>query len=142
MEKYKNTTETEDLTTYLTNVGCLDFAASLDKEDPMSRVENVNTLIEMTTHYQNLEEFYSEIQLCSGEANSQASKEGVKVLTIHSSKGLEFKNVFLPFWNQGSVPLAQFQDDDTHPASHLEEERRIAFVGLTRARRFIQVSYH
>lgn len=68
------------------------------------------------------------------------TKESVKVLTIHSSKGLEWKYVFLPGWVAGKVPMACFRGEK--PEDHLEEERRVAFVGLTRAKKFVHISYY
>ena len=94
-----------------------------------------------------MEEFYTQIALFSGETKSDrnAIKNGIKVLTIHSSKGLEYENVFLPFWNQGTVPMIgfpNFGEQEEQPGSNEEEERRVAFVGITRAKQFVQISCH
>ncbi len=71
---------------------------------------NIDTLVDISTHYESLEEFYTQIALFSGETSVQkdAIKNGVKVMTIHSSKGLEYKHVYLPFWNNGTVPMHGF----------------------------------
>ena len=108
---------------------------------------NIETLVDMTTNYETMEEFYNQISLFSGETHSKesANKNGVKVLTIHSSKGLEFKYVFLPFWVKGVVPMMGFPntgEEDEEPGCPEEEERRVAFVGLTRARHFVQISWY
>ncbi|CDW78889.1 atp-dependent dna helicase [Stylonychia lemnae] len=59
----------------------------------------------------------------------------IKVMTIHASKGLEFDIVYLPFWVQGSVPIHR-------DGTELEEERRLAFVGITRAKNEVVISMH
>lgn len=66
-------------------------------------------------------------------------------MTIHSSKGLEYKHVYLPFWNNGTVPMQgfpNFGEQDESPDTNEEEERRVAFVGITRAKKFVHISYH
>ena len=67
-------------------------------------------------------------------------------MTIHSSKGLEYKHVFLPFWNVGNVPMQGFpnfgQEDEENASENLEEERRVAFVGITRAKRSVRITCH
>jgi DNA helicase-2/ATP-dependent DNA helicase PcrA len=64
-------------------------------------MSNVETLVDISLQYESLEEFYTQIALFSGETKSDKDiiKNGVKILTIHSSKGLEYEHIFLPFWN-------------------------------------------
>ena len=77
------------------------YAEQQDR-DVMKMRNNVDTLIDIATSFSNPDSFFSQMKEIG---TSKGSKNGVKVLTIHSSKGLEFKYVFLPFWNQGVVPL-------------------------------------
>jgi DNA helicase II / ATP-dependent DNA helicase PcrA len=85
-----------------------------------------------------LNEFYDQISLFASETeDGKKDKKGVKVFTIHSSKGLEFDYVFLPGWIKGKVPMLY----GNFKLEEIEEERRIAFVGLTRARKFVQISF-
>jgi DNA helicase-2/ATP-dependent DNA helicase PcrA len=65
--------------------------------------------------------------------------EKVTIMTIHGAKGLEFDNVFLPGWEEGVFPHARAIAESG--AKGLEEERRLAYVGLTRARKRVYVSY-
>lgn len=69
--------------------------------------------------------------------NVQKNKEGVRILTYHASKGLEFERVFLPMLNEGSVPRGHIFTQE-----QLEEERRMFYVAITRAKRFLYLSYH
>ena len=104
-------------------------------------ISNVETLLEIANKFDTLIEFYDHVALFSGETQSSKTRHGVKVLTIHSSKGLEFDYVFLPFWVSGTLPFAGFEQVEDIFAQ-LEEERRVAFVGMTRARKFVQLSFH
>jgi DNA helicase-2/ATP-dependent DNA helicase PcrA len=61
------------------------------------------------------------------------------LLTIHTSKGLEFKHVFLPFWNQGIIPQIEY-GPEAMTQDLYEEERRIAYIGITRARKSLWIS--
>ncbi len=142
MKKHRESKDPEMLMTYLTNAGCMKFIvkyAEQSERDPKKLVENVDTLLDMTSHFETLDDFYTHVALFSGEIQSDRQKNGVKVLTIHSSKGLEFKYVFLPFWIDGNVPLNSFSSEEIKEET-LEEERRVAFVGLTRAKKFVQIS--
>jgi DNA helicase-2/ATP-dependent DNA helicase PcrA len=62
-------------------------------------------LIQIAQKFKTLEEFYTQLSLHSGETSSEDKKDGVKILTIHTSKGLEFRQVFLPFWVAGVMPM-------------------------------------
>src|SRR6202161_502989 len=73
------------------------------------------------------------------EAESQDSEERVSIMTLHAAKGLEFETVFLPGWEEGLFPHQRALDESGMRG--LEEERRLAYVGLTRARHLAFVSY-
>ena len=62
----------------------------------------------------------------------------VSIMTLHAAKGLEFNHVFLPGWEEGIFPHQRSLDES---ASALEEERRLAYVGITRAKRNLYLSY-
>ena len=72
---------------------------------------------------------------CDGSPNQ------VKVMTLHSSKGLEFDYVFLPFWVEGQLPTFFNMAEDESKEQRVEEERRLAFVGVTRGRKKVHVSH-
>ena len=63
----------------------------------------------------------------------------VQLMTMHAAKGLEFDTVFLPGWEEGIFPSQRTIDENG--AIGLEEERRLAYVGITRARRHVQLSF-
>ena len=80
--------------------------------------------------------------LFAGETSAeQQKKDSIKILTIHSSKGLEWEYVFLPSWIKGKMPMGGFSGDSVAQRDSLEEERRIAFVGITRAKKLAHISH-
>ncbi|MBN2722712.1 MAG: UvrD-helicase domain-containing protein [Deltaproteobacteria bacterium] len=78
--------------------------------------------------------FLDEISLLSGEDQPQG-EDGVTLMTIHSAKGLEFDHVFLPGWEDGVFPMKR-KDEEVN----IEEERRLAYVSITRARKRVYIS--
>lgn len=113
MEKHKNDREADMLVKYLTDTNCMNHITKYGEQherDLVKILKNIDTLIDISTQYETMEEFYNQIALFSGETqlNRDEIKKGIKVMTIHSSKGLEYKHVFLPFWNVGNVPMQGF----------------------------------
>jgi DNA helicase-2/ATP-dependent DNA helicase PcrA len=82
--------------------------------------------------FENLQGFLEHISLVM-DRDGGAAEEAVSLMTLHSAKGLEFDNVFLPGWEEGLFPSQRTLDEQGRAG--LEEERRLAHVGLTRARR-------
>jgi DNA helicase-2/ATP-dependent DNA helicase PcrA len=82
--------------------------------------------------FENLQGFLEHISLVMDRDGGE-SDEAVSLMTLHSAKGLEFENVFLPGWEEGLFPSKRTLDEQG--SAGLEEERRLAHVGLTRARR-------
>src|SRR3954465_14772135 len=82
--------------------------------------------------FENLQGFLEHISLVMDREGS-AEDDAVSLMTLHSAKGLEFENVFLPGWEEGLFPSQRTLDEQGRAG--LEEERRLAHVGLTRARR-------
>jgi DNA helicase-2/ATP-dependent DNA helicase PcrA len=82
--------------------------------------------------FENLQGFLEHISLVM-DREGGADEDAVSVMTLHSAKGLEFDNVFLPGWEEGLFPHQRALDDQGRAG--LEEERRLAHVGITRARR-------
>jgi DNA helicase-2/ATP-dependent DNA helicase PcrA len=81
--------------------------------------------------------FLSYASLEAGEGQAQADEDGVQLMTLHSAKGLEFPLVFLGGLEEGLFPSSKSLDE----SGRLEEERRLAYVGITRARQKLILSY-
>lgn len=115
----------------------------LDKEKGEERIENIYELVSnLKTYQQENEEatlsgFLEEVALMTDLDNYNAQADAVVLMTIHSAKGLEFPVVFLPGMEEGIFPGLQsmYSNDD------IEEERRLAYVGITRAKRNLYISH-
>lgn len=96
------------------------------------RLENLAELARAMEEYETLGDFLEHVSLVmDNDANDSAEK--LTIMTIHAAKGLEFDNVFLPGWEEGVFPSQRALDEGG--LSALEEERRLAYVAITRARR-------
>jgi DNA helicase-2/ATP-dependent DNA helicase PcrA len=100
--------------------------------DAAGRLDNLKELVRSMEEFENLQGFLEHISLVM-DRDSGAADEAVSLMTLHSAKGLEFDNVFLPGWEEGLFPSQRTLDEQGRAG--LEEERRLAHVGLTRARR-------
>jgi DNA helicase-2/ATP-dependent DNA helicase PcrA len=100
--------------------------------DAAGRLENLKELVRSMEEFENLQGFLEHISLVM-DRDGGADDEAVSLMTLHSAKGLEFDNVFLPGWEEGLFPSQRTLDEQGRAG--LEEERRLAHVGLTRARR-------
>lgn len=108
-----------------------------EKEDSESRIENINELMTNIKNYEDdnpedasLSGFLEDIALLSDIDNYDADADSVVLMTLHSAKGLEFPVVFIPGAEEGIFPGMQ---SITNP-NELQEERRLAYVGITRAK--------
>ena len=100
--------------------------------DAAGRLDNLKELVRSMEEFENLQGFLEHISLVMDRDGGE-SDEAVSLMTLHSAKGLEFENVFLPGWEEGLFPSKRTLDEQG--SAGLEEERRLAHVGLTRARR-------
>src|SRR6188474_2329955 len=106
--------------------------------DAAGRLENLKELVRSMEEFENLQGFLEHISLVM-DADKSESGEAVSIMTMHSAKGLEFDTVFLPGWEEGLFPSQRTLDDQGRVG--LEEERRLAHVGLTRARRRAKIYF-
>ncbi|MCK1546855.1 UvrD-helicase domain-containing protein [Bradyrhizobium sp. 160] len=100
--------------------------------DAAGRLENLKELVRSMEEFENLQGFLEHISLVM-DRDGGAEDDAVSLMTLHSAKGLEFDNVFLPGWEEGLFPSQRTLDEQGRAG--LEEERRLGHVGLTRARR-------
>jgi DNA helicase-2/ATP-dependent DNA helicase PcrA len=103
-----------------------------------SRLENLKELIRFMHEFETLQGFLEHVSLVM-DADTADGKDRVSLMTLHAAKGLEFDIVFLPGWEEGLFPH-QHNLNKSGQAG-LEEERRLAYVGLTRAKRKAKVSF-
>ncbi|MGQ0683430.1 ATP-dependent helicase [Bradyrhizobium sp.] len=106
--------------------------------DAAGRLENLKELVRSMEEFENLLGFLEHISLVMDREDG-AQEEAVSLMTLHSAKGLEFDNVFLPGWEEGLFPSQRTLDEQGRAG--LEEERRLAHVGLTRARRRAKIFF-
>ncbi len=106
--------------------------------DAPGRLENLKELLQALEEFENLAGFLEHVSLVM-ETTAGDPGDMVNLMTLHSAKGLEFDSVFLPGWEEGLFPHQRALDETG--IAGLEEERRLAYVGLTRARRRAYVSY-
>ncbi len=117
--------------------------------DSESRIENLDELVSVASRFTRPDEdeesqgmtelvaFLAYASLEAGEGQAQAGEDGVQLMTLHSAKGLEFPLVFLAGLEDGLFPSARSIEE----SGRLEEERRLAYVGITRARQKLVLSY-
>ncbi|HET7384918.1 MAG TPA: UvrD-helicase domain-containing protein, partial [Pseudolabrys sp.] len=106
--------------------------------DAAGRLENLKELVRSMEEFENLQGFLEHISLVMDREGAEA-EQAVNIMTLHSAKGLEFDCVFLPGWEEGLFPHQRSLDESGRAG--LEEERRLAHVGLTRARKFAKIYF-
>ncbi|MHA1558691.1 MAG: ATP-dependent helicase [Alphaproteobacteria bacterium] len=104
-----------------------------------SRIDNINEFIEALNDFTTLNAFLDHISLVMDHNKGTATFDGVTIMTLHAAKGLEFQVVFLPGWQEGLFPHPRAIQEDG--GFGVEEERRLAYVGMTRARKKLIISY-
>ena len=103
-----------------------------------NRIENLKELLRAMHDYENLQGFLEHVALATSiDQNWEDAK--INIMTMHAAKGLEFNTVFLPGWEEGLFPHQKSLDEKGDFA--LEEERRLAYVGITRAKKNAYISF-
>ena len=106
--------------------------------EAQGRQENLKELVKALENFENLQGFLEHVSLImDNETEEQGEK--VSIMTLHAAKGLEFPAVFLPGWEDGLFPSQRSMDESG--LKGLEEERRLAYVGITRAEEICTISF-
>jgi DNA helicase-2/ATP-dependent DNA helicase PcrA len=114
-----------------------------DTEENMQRLENIKELRSVATQFQNLDEFLENVALVESEQDSSGAIHNIEkvgkitLMTLHAAKGLEFPVVFIVGMEEGLFPHSQALFD----TAQLEEERRLAYVGTTRAKEILYYTH-
>lgn len=134
----------------ISTIGYMDYLKALDEEDDSSgdndRAQNVDELISKVVSYEekaeepSLSGFLEEVALVADIDKVSGDDNKVLLMTLHSAKGLEFENVYLAGMEEGLFPsYMTLQAEESDPAA-MEEERRLAYVGITRARKNLTIT--
>jgi len=142
-ERWRTQLETMPLGNFASMVieecGYLEMLKAEETQDAVGRIENLRELVSVmsdASQYKNMDEFLEHVSLVMDNDNNFDDNK-VMLITLHSAKGLEFDVVFLPGWEEGLFPHQRSLDDGG--ANSLEEERRLAYVAITRAKKKLYI---
>lgn len=133
------------LTTVCTDSGLLNQLESAKKDSSESRIDNLHALIDAGIHQdaqhpepslEHLTDFLADAALDAGENEASEGEDAVQLMTLHTAKGLEFLHVYIIGMEENIFPSRQSQYSEK-----LEEERRLAYVGITRAQKTLALSF-
>jgi DNA helicase II / ATP-dependent DNA helicase PcrA len=130
------------LESLVVNSGYLD-RYDLKNEDDQKKIENIKELKSVASTFPKLNNFLENVALVQQEYSLQEknkkkeSRDGVRLMTLHGAKGLEFEVVFLVGFEEGILPHSRCLIDE----SEVEEERRLCYVGITRAKDYLYITY-
>jgi DNA helicase-2/ATP-dependent DNA helicase PcrA len=131
-------TQSDVAQTVLEESGYTDMWQRDKSADAAGRLENLKELVRSMDEFPDLQSFLEHVSLVM-EANDSDTTERVSLMTMHAAKGLEFDTVFLPGWEEGLLPNQRALDESGRAG--LEEERRLAHVGITRAKRRAKIYF-
>ncbi|KQW28812.1 ATP-dependent DNA helicase [Rhizobium sp. Root274] len=131
-ELLENTPHTELAEQVLEESGYTDMWKNDKSAEAPGRLDNLKELVRSMEAFESLRGFLEHVSLVM-DVEQNENLDAVSIMTLHSAKGLEFETVFLPGWEEGLFPHQRALDEGGR--SGLEEERRLAYVGITRAKR-------
>ncbi len=135
LKNWQNLAQNSSLSTLATKIledsGYLQMWKNENTPDAAARVDNLIEFLSGLEDFSDLEEFLEHVSLVSGGKEDNLNKDMINIMTIHSAKGLEFDNVIIPGLEEGVFPSSRSLDED----SGVEEERRLFYVAMTRARK-------
>jgi len=135
---WQNMSPKEAVQQLLENSGYMNMWRQSKDTDAEERIEHIRELINVVVvKYDTLSEFleHAALMMTDDNDNETDDKNVVSIMTIHAAKGLEFNTVFLPAWEEGIFP-----NDKTTKEGDVEEERRLAYVAITRARKTVIIT--
>ena len=133
----ETTQYSEILKVLLDESGYMNMLKNDKNVSAQTRIENIKELILAMEDYNSIEEFLEHVSLVTSiDENNEDNK--VNLMTLHAAKGLEYDFVFLPGWEEGLFPHQKTIDESGNKG--IEEERRLAYVGITRARKTVNIS--
>lgn len=138
----KDLNSSQILESVVTGSGYLDRFDPKD-EDDQKRIENIKELKSVAANFPQISDFLENISLVQQEYSLQEknkkkeNRDGVRLMTLHGAKGLEFEVVFLVGFEEGILPHSRCLVDE----SEVEEERRLCYVGITRAKDYLYLTY-
>jgi DNA helicase-2/ATP-dependent DNA helicase PcrA len=118
--------------------GYTDMLKADKSAEAPGRLDNLKELVRSMEQYETLAAFLEHVSLVM-ELEQNDSGDRINLMTLHAAKGLEFDTIFLPGWEEGLFPSQRTMDESG--LAGLEEERRLAYVGLTRARKRIRIFF-
>lgn len=131
-ELLETTPHTELAEQILEESGYTDMWKNDKSAEAPGRLENLKELVRSMEAFESMRGFLEHVSLVM-DAEQNEDMDAVSIMTLHSAKGLEFETVFLPGWEEGLFPHQRALDEGGRAG--LEEERRLAYVGITRAKR-------
>ena len=123
----------------LEEVGYIEMLQADKTPEADGKLENLKKLVSDIKNRNSIYEFLEEVSLLTDILSNSDGLEKISLMTLHSAKGLEFNYVFLPGWEEGIFPNQRSLDENGNKG--LEEERRLGYVGITRARKKLYISY-